>query len=260
MARHDNQIREQFRGYAVQRSMNRRLERGWFVDCHAHPCARMFRCICSTQTWFRGVAQTLVSSTVARISRRDTCWTQTCFEGLKPSYVSLLLAERPPQERHGLPRIAGVAQAPDRRPLQDRTRRPPSRPDPSRGVLRRASQIPRTFPCLCRPLSFCSFTPFCHSFGPPDGSVHASTFVAQAGWFRSPTELRRRMPPATRVGGFRRRHELSRTRCRRRTLRSAVRGRRAPIILGFWASRQQAGEGHRTPVQVAERTHWCREP
>ena len=213
-----------------------------------------------TPTWFRGVAKALVGSIVARMPRRSICWTQTYFGGLKPSYVSLPSADRPPQERHGLPRIAGVAQTPDRRPLQDRTRRPPSRPDPSRDVLHRASRISRTFPRLCLPLNSCAFSPFCHSFGPAAGPVHALTIVSQAGVFRSPTQLCRRMSPATRVSGFRLRQEASRTRCRRHSVRSARRWRGAPIAPGSLAPRQQVSEGHRTPVQVAERAQWCRRP
>lgn len=155
MALHDNQIRDRFRGYAGQTSMNRlrleadagarglqtsrmnrRPQKGCFADCHAYPrsavgrhsspsaytssaghklgfggaamaChgrtfARMSQCICSiptsfgsslgrswlrmdahvmylTQTWFRCVAKTLVGSTIARMPRRDICWTQTSF-------------------------------------------------------------------------------------------------------------------------------------------------------------------------------------
>lgn len=86
-----------------------------------------------TPTWFRGVAKALVSSTIARMPRRDICWTQMCFRPLERSYASFLLADRPPHVRHGLPRIASVAQAYDRRPLEDRTRLPSQ---PCRSVRR----------------------------------------------------------------------------------------------------------------------------
>ena len=148
-----------------------------------------------TQTWSRCVAKALVGSTIARMPRRDICWTQACFEGLKPSCVSLLLAECPPQERHGLPRIAGVAQAPDRRPLQDRTRRPPSRPDPSRGVLRRANRICRTFPRLFPRSTCCCYKLFCRSHGPAAGTVYAVGRTAPPAASRASTVV-----PATLFG------------------------------------------------------------
>jgi len=207
-----------------------------------------------TPTWFRGVAKALVGSIIARMPRRDICWTQTYFGGLKPSYVSLLLADRPPQERHGLPRIAGVAQAPDRPPLQDRTRCPPSRPDPSRGVLRRAIRISTPVPapkllCLHSILSFIRAASWtrprfhnCFAGGriPIPHGVLSSHVAGNSG-------RRISAPPRTVT------HALS-------TPHGQVgrKGRRAPVFPGSWASRQQVSEGHRTLVQVAGRAHRCR--
>ena len=45
-----------------------------------------------------------------------------CFGRLEPTYTSIPRADRPPHVRHGLPRIARIAQAHDQRLLEDRTR------------------------------------------------------------------------------------------------------------------------------------------
>ncbi len=194
----------------------------------------MTRCTCSIPTWFRCVAKTLVDGTIALMPLTDFCWTPMCFGRLERTYASILRAERPPHVRHGLPRIAYVALAHDRRHLQDRVRLLPSRPDPFRGVLHRAIRTSRIFPRLCPALSYCVFRTFCHSFGPHTGSVHVFAIVSKAGGFRCPTQLCRRMSPVTRVGGFRNRHRPSHTRCRRQTVRLAGRDRRAPIFPGSW--------------------------
>ena len=102
----------------------------------------MSRCTCSTPTsfgrssgrsWLRmgahvmylmptsfGSAFTAVHG--GAIARMSSAGHQCALGRLEPTYTSILRADRSPHVRHGLPRVARVAQAHDQRPLEDRTR------------------------------------------------------------------------------------------------------------------------------------------
>ena len=129
------------------------------------------------------VAKAPVGSTIARMPRRDICWTQMCFRPQERSYASFLLADRPPHVRHGLPRIASGAQAYDRRPWKIELDCSHSPADPSAGSLNRTSRICRKFPRLFPLLTYVVTGYFVvHTDPQLDPSTPSQSFRKRAGF------------------------------------------------------------------------------
>ena len=265
MTRHDKQIRYLFGGYAGPTSMNQlrlkadagasglrtrrmdhRPEGKVFGGLPCVPSAGLWapliaecpHVISGTKAWFGGAAMARQCRTFARMSRR-TCSTPTWFRLLERSHASFPLADRPPHVRHRLPRIAAVAQAHDRRPLEGRTRLLSQRCASVRRLpMGQVASAGYVHACACAYDIVIAIYFVVHTDRQPDPSTPSQSFRKWAGSDvqRSRVVACRRQLESADFGTSQR---PSCTRCRRRTCRVA--GRRSSRcdlarLLGFQAA------------------------